>query len=285
MSPYSRVDKTPFGILKVIGSASLSIASSVEEMYGGSQRFSWAAEAKTFKAGFDAKVKAYPGFLFAQFMGASVTSNAAEPLASVAALANFKGASVLSAVTGIASVGVTGGNESNVKFGHFLVKAVTPTTVDVYALSDVDFPRGGTPLAFIDDTLKITATPLTIATAGVVTVIPNTGLQFVGGSGAIAMVAGDTATFNSRPENVSSEDVVIGAGSTALPAFGAIILAQKRTTAEMAEIEAYNCIAEGFPLGMDEMKFAEASVKVTCLYDSVPDSVFKIRFVNPTSFT
>lgn len=283
LSPFSRVDKTPYGILKVIGSASLGIASSVEEMYGGAQRFSWAAEAKTFKSSMDCKVKAYPGFLFSQFMGATVTDNAAEPLASVTALVNFKGTSVFAATTGIASVGVKAGSEAQVKFGSYIVKAVTATTVDVYAMSDVDFPRGAG-LSFVNDTLKITATPLTITASGSVD-IPNTGLQLTGGSGSIALVSGDTATFTSRPENTTSSDISIGKSSTSLPSFGCVLLGQKRATAEMVEITAHNCVAEGFPIPFDEMKFSEASIKLSCLYDSVQDEVFHVRAVNPITFT
>lgn len=283
VSPYSRVDRTPYGILKVIGSASLAFSSSVEQLYGGSQRFAWAAESKTFASSMDCKVKAYPGFLFSLFMGATVVENAGEALASVTALVNMKGTSVLQATTGIASVGITTGNESNVKFAQYVAVATDATHVDIYMMSDVDAARGSTPVSFQNDSLKITATPLAI-TAATPVVIPNTGLQLVGGSGTIALVAGDTAYFQSRPENTKSSDISIGASTTSMPAFGAVLLAQKRATAEMCEIEAFNCIAEGFPLPMDEMKFSETSCKITLLYDSVQDKVAKIRTVTPITF-
>jgi hypothetical protein len=282
ISPYSRADKTPYGILKVIGSASLAISSSVEELYGGSQRFSWAAEAKTFKSQIDCKVKAYPGFLFTLFMGGTVTDNAAEALGSVTTLTNFKGTSVKAATTGIASVQVKTGSETSIKFASFVVVAASSSTVDVYAYSDVDFPRA-TAGSYLSDAMKI-ATGLTITTSGGLTDITNFGIQLVGGSGTIGMTTGDSATFSTRPENSGSSDITIGAAATALPAFGAKILAQKRATAEMCEITAYNCIAEGFPIPMEEMKFSETSIKITALYDSVADAVYTIRTVIPNTF-
>jgi hypothetical protein len=69
-----------------------------------------------------------------------------------------------------------------------------------------------------------------------------------------------------------------------LPAFGAIILAQKRATGEMFEIEAFNVIATGFPIPMDEFAFSQTELKMVCVYDSAADAVFKIRTVTPSSF-
>lgn len=284
ISPYNRSSKLPYGILKVVGQANLALTSSVEQLYGGSNRFSWTAESKTIGSTIDAKVKAYPGFLFTLFLGASSTDNAAEALASVSALANYSGVSVFSATTGIASVGVTTGNEKNVKFSKFVAIATDASHVDVYAYSDIDFPRGTTPESFQNDALKITASPLSITT-GATVVIPNTGLQFVGGSGTIALVTGDTAFFSSRPENSTSSDIIIGNAATFLPAFGAVMLAMKRADGEMFEVEAFNVIGSGMPIGMAEFAFSTTDLKMTCLYDSVADAVFKIRYVNPLTTT
>lgn len=282
ISPYSRSDKTPYGILKVIGSASLSLQAAVEQLYGGSSKFAWAAESKTISSEMTAKVKAYPGFLFTLFLGGSVTDNSAEASASVSALANFKGSSVFKATTGIASVSVKSGSEADVKFEKYLLVATDSTHVDVYAYSDVDFARGND-ASYQSDLLKITASPLAITTGGSID-IPNIGLTLTGGSGTIALVAGDTATFSSRPINSGSSDIIVGNAVTALPAFGSIMLAQKRATAEMFEIEAFNCIGSGMPIPMDEFAFSITELKVTCLYDSAADAVYKIRTVIPSSF-
>jgi len=283
LSPYSRVDHTPYGILKVIGSANISMQAALEELYGGAQKFSWAAESKTIKAELACKVKAYPGFLFTQFLGGTNTDNAAETDASVSALTNVKGTSVMQATTGLASIAVKTASKGDVKFGKYVLVATDATHVDVYLMSDVDIARGNAG-TYQSDGLKVTATPLSITTGASVD-IPNFGLTLTGGSGTIALVAGDTAIFSARPVNNGSSDITIGSASTTLPAFGAVILAQKRATAEMFEIEAFNCIASGFPIAFDEFAFSQTEIKVSCIYDSVQDAVFKIRSVIPTTFT
>lgn len=281
ITPYSRTDRLPYGILKVLGGGTLALQAPIEQLYGGSNKFAWAAESKTIASDMSCKVKAYPGFLFALWLGASVTDNAAEASASVTALANFKGTSVFKSTTGIASISVLSGSETDVKFGKYVIKAASATTVNVYLMSDVDLDRG-TDGTYQDDLLKITATALTIATTTDVT-IPNTGLKLTGGSGTIALVSGDTAYASSRPINTSSSDIVVGANPTTLPAFGAVMLAQRRADGSMFEIEAYNCIGSGLPIPLDEFAFSTTELKVTLLYDSVQNKVFDLRTVNPTT--
>jgi len=150
-------------------------------------------------------------------------------------------------------------------------------------MSDVDLNRG-TDGTYQNDALKITASPLTITASTPVTVT-GPGVQLTGGSGTIGMTVGDTAYFSARPKNTVSTDMVIGAVNTALPAFGAVLVAQKRATGEMFEIEAYNCFASGMPIPMDEMAFSVTELKLSCLYDSAQDAVFAIRTVTPTTFS
>lgn len=278
ISPYSRVNKLPYGILKVIGSADLAMSCSVEELYGGASKFSWAAETKTIASNVTAKVKSFPGFLFSLFMGASDTVNAAETTGSVSALANYgAGTSVVSATTGISgTLTLTSSDNSEIIFGSFVIVAVTDTTVDVYAMSDVDFARDAGSLSYQNNALKITTTPLTV-TSTTATPIPGIGISFTGGSGTIGMTVGDTAFFTSRPINTGSEDIVIGASTTVIPAFGAVFLSQRRATAEMFEIEAYNVVAAGIPIPMSEMAFSQTELKMSLIYDSVQNAVLKIR--------
>ncbi len=284
MSPFNRTTGMPYGILKVIAGGTLTLNASIDSLYGGSSRFAWAAESKTIAADMSAKVKAYPGFLFTLWLGASVTDNGAEAAASVTTLTNKLGTSVKVATTGIASVAITSGNETNVKFAKYVAIATDATHVDVYKMSDVDAARGSTADSYVNDLLKITTSPIVITTGAVVVVIPNTGLQFVGGSGTIALVTGDTATFSSRPENTASSDIVIGAANASFPNFGCVLLAQKRATGEMFEITANNVVGVGMPLPMSEMAFSETDVKFTLLYDSGSDSLATIRTVTPSTF-
>lgn len=282
ISPYSRTDKTPYGILKVVGACDLAMSSSIDELFGGSSRYAWGAEAKTIQTEFAAKVKAFPGFLFQLFLGGSYTDNSAETGASVTTLTNYKGTSCKNSTTGVASVGVKSGSTADVKFGNYMVKVASATTVDVYLLSDVDIARG-TAGSYSTDTLKAVAS-LTITASTAVTITGH-GLELTGGSGTIGMTTGDTAYFTARPINTGSTDIVIGAvASTAMPAFGCVMVSQKRDNGEMFEIEAYNCAGVGLPISLNEMAWSVTDIKVSCLYDTTQDRVFSIRTVIPSTF-
>lgn len=281
MSPYRRSDGLPYGLLKVIGSANLSLSSEVELLYAGSNKAAWAAEAKTLSSEFTAKVKAYPNFLFELFLGATVTQVGVDSAGNVTALTNIFGTTAMSATIGIASVGIiptTGA--ANLKFGKYVVKVVSASTVNIYGLVDIDFARG-TDAVYQDDTLKLLAADVTITTGGN-TDVAALGIRLVGGSGTIGMTVGDTAGFDVKPPSVSSTEIVVGASTTTFPSFGAVLLAQKRATGELFEIDALNCVASGLPIALEEQAFSQPEIKVTCLYDATKDAVFKIRHILPS---
>lgn len=281
ISPYSRTDKLPYGILKVIGSANLALTSDLEQLYAGSNKYSWAAESKTVSTELTAKVKAYPGFLFSLFLGATVTDAGVDTAGTVSTLTNFNGTSVFSATTGIALVAVVSASKANLKFGKYVVKALTTTTVGVFLLSDIDIGRG-TDAVYVDDTLQLTESTITIA-MGADNTLTDLGIKFTGGSGTIGMTVGDTATFDVLPPSSKSSQIVVGKSTDSFPNFGALLLSQKRATGEMFEIDAHNCIGGGLPIAMEELAFSQPELKMSCLYDSSLDRVFSMRSIAPST--
>lgn len=280
-TPYRRSDGLPYGILKVIGSANIALSAEQELLYAGSNKFPWAAESKTISTEISAKVKAYPGFLFELFLGATVVDAGVDAAGTVSTPENKLGTSVISATVGIASISVipTSG-AANLKFGKYVVKAVSATTVDIYGLTDIDNKRG-TDVEFQNDALKLTASPITVSDTGGTTDIASLGLRITGGSGTVAMTADDTATFSVLPPSTKSSEISVGASDTSLPAFGAIFLAQKRATGEMFEIEAFNVVANGLPISLEELVFSQPEIKMIALYEAVKDKVFAIRHIQP----
>ncbi len=281
ISPYNRTTKLPYGILKVLGSAAIALTSDLEQLFGGSQKYAWAAESKTVNTEFTAKVKAYPGFLFSLFLGATVTDAGVDTAGAVSTVANQNGTSLVAA-TGIASVTVKTASKANLKFGKYVLKVLTATTLGVYLLSDIDGGRG-TAVPFTDDTLALTLAVGTLTiTSATGTDLVDLGLTVTGGAGTIAMVVGDTATFEVKPPSTSSSLIVVGKSTDSLPAFGALLLAQKRATGEMFEIDAHNCVGGGLPISLEEMAFSQPELKMTCLYDSTLDRVFTMRHILPS---
>lgn len=278
VSPYSRTDHSFFGILKVLRGSSLSIEGEAVELKGGSNKFAWAVEDGEMNAEMQLRFAEYPDFVFQLFLGKAPTTNTAESAGNISA-ANFRGTSVISGTTGIATVVViptTGA--ANLKMGTYVIRAASASTVDVYHSSDIDHGRG-TSGAFIDDSLKINQSPLSITT-GANTDLAAFGLRLTGGSGTIGLVTGDTARVVVRPVNAGSTSVVIGsAANQSFPEFGALVYAQKRGSQEMVEIDCYRCKAAGMPIGLEMNAYSEAEVTVKVFYDSARDGVFEFKNV------
>jgi len=283
ITPYNRTTGKPYGILKVLGGANLELTGELEDLYGGSQKFPWATEVKTISGQVTANVKAYPDFLFDLFLGGSTTLNAAEASGNVSSIANVKGTSVFHATTGIASVSVipsTGA--ANLKFGKYIAECtdVATDTVTLYCLSDIDF-KTGTDATYTDDTLAV-GTAIIPGSAGTIDVA-TLGLRFTGGSGTVVMVLNDTAEFYVRPINTTSSLISIGQSGITFPEFGCLMLASKRGSYEMFEIEAYKCLGSGMPINLQEGAWSIADLTFKMLYDSAKDSVFRIRNVNASA--
>lgn len=278
MAPYRRSDNLPYGILKVIGGGSLSLAAEFEDLFGGSQKYAWASEAKTTQAEFTASVKSMPDFLFELYLGATVSTTSASATGSIlTALTNSKGTSVVSATTGIDSVGIVSGSEADLKDGLYVVKAVSATTVDVYALTDVSFDKG-TDIDFEDDALKITDSALTIATSSDVT-IPDTGLELTGGSGTIGMTTDDTAFFRVSAAHGGVSSITIGKATASFPEHGIVAMAAKRADGSLFEIEMFKAVGGGFPISLEETVFAIPELTIKLLYDEVKDKVADITAI------
>lgn len=280
ISPYSRSTGEFYGTLKVLGGSSLALSGELIELMGGSSKYSWAVEDGRIDAELTVKAREYPNFVFELFLGKAPTNNSAETSGNLSTPANKYGTSVVNATTGITST-LTATTPADFKFGKYVIKAASATTVNVYFSSDLDLARGSNG-SYESDDLKVTASALTI-TSGGTTLIPNFGITLNGGSGAIAFTSGDTATFEVRPINTGSTTVTIGSASdSTFPEFGCIIYAQRRGNQEMMELDALRVKGIGLPMGFEENAWSEAEIKAKCFYDSTQDAVFKMRHVKAT---
>lgn len=281
VTPYSRVDGTPFGTIKVVNSASLNFSGTTVPLKGGSNKSPWMVEEGEINCSLGLKIGEYPDLAFTLFMGVTPTENAADALGAISTLTNNFGTSVMSATTGISAAAIVTGSEGDVKFGRFVVVAKSTTTVNVYCYSDVDFQRG-TQETYQDGTLKLLASDISI-TASTASAIAGYGFKLTGGSGTIAFVTGDTATFETRPKNTGSFIAMLGQSGAVFPEMGILILGKKRGTGEMVEIDCLRCKAEGFPIGFDADKWSTADIKVQLMYDSVQNGFARQRIVTPIS--
>jgi len=280
LAPYSRVTGEFFGILKVLGDSNLSIAATSVKLKGGSNKFDIASEVTAVESSLTSDVKSYPDFMFEKWGGASVSTTVASATGTVGAITNFKGTSAVSATVGIASAGAKSGSEDEIKNAQYVVKVISPTTVDVYASTDLDFKISEAPTTFVDDLLKITATPLTVPDSGATVEIPDYGLELTGGSGTVAMTIGDTAVFNAIKAHGGISVITIGESTIDYPEMGLWMAGQRRADGSEVLIHAWKAkSAAGIAVPLAEGAFAITNLVTDLLYDSAQDSVLEIHTI------
>lgn len=273
--PFRISDGLPYGILKVIGGGTMTLSSEFEELFGGSNKFAWAVEAGTISSEWTATVKSMPDFMFELFLGATVATTAASATGTVSALENVSGTII--AATKLASVSALAGSDEDLKDGVYIIKAVSATTVDVYALTDIEFKKlGGAALSYEDEALKITASPLTITTGGDTT-IPNTGVKITGGAGVIALVTGETGRFHVNSGHAGVSTIDIGSAATLFPEHRQLCLGQKRANGDVFELECYRVVGSGMPIPFEEQTFSIPELSMKLIQDSASDKVATIR--------
>lgn len=266
LTAYNITTKLPIGTARVVGSCEISSEGELIALNGGSSKYAWSVERGLITAEISMTLREYPSYLFEVLLGKAITENAAETSGFTSTIANAQGTSVVAA-TGVATATTKSGSEADLKYSGYVVKAVSATTVDVYAYTNVDFAQG-TDKAFENDSLKITASPLTITTSTAVEV-PGFGVELTGGAGTIAMTTDDTATFECRPINTSSREVVIGSSTEVFSDFGLYISGQRSGSNEMTVIDCYRVAGAGLPIAFTENAFSEASVTMQMYRDSV----------------
>lgn len=271
VTAYNPDSRLPFGTAKVVGSISFANTGEIIDLFGGSNPYPFKKEIGVIDASGTFTFREYPDWAFEAFLGKAATTNAAETLGSVDTIANRLGTSAVAA-TGLLSIGVKAGSETDLKSARYVVVVVSSTTVDVYAMSDVDFAVGAD-LTFVDDTLKITSSPLTIGTGATVE-IPNTGLELTGGGGAISMTTDDTASFISRAINDGSTEVIIGATTQSFIDVGLVFHAQRQKDGTVFSIDVFRALGIGIPFNFTEKAFADVEIPWGAQFDSSRNGVF-----------
>lgn len=275
--PFRISDGLPYGALKVLGGGTMTLSSEFEELFGGSNKYAWAVEAKTISSEWTASVKSMPDFLFELFLGATVVTTAASATGTVGALTNILNSSVLNATTGIASVAAKSGATADLKDGVYIVKAKTATTVSIYALTDIEAKKVGAvnQLPFLDEDLLV-ADDLTIV-ASTATEIVGLGVELTGGSGTIGMTIGDTARFSVNSAHAGLSEISIGSASTIFPEHKQLCLGQKRANGDVFEMELFRVVGSGMPIPFEEQAFSIPELSMKLVQDSDNDIVAKIR--------
>lgn len=277
-TPYSRTTGLPYGELRVLENSSVSMSGELVDLMGGSSKYPWASEEGAITAEMTLNVGELPSFLFTLFLGVTPTDGSAETTGNISTLTNKVGTSVQNGTNGIASVYLLSGSSANLKFGKYVIKALSSNTFNLYYLTGLDIGRGTDGSFLTDDLCVASAVAFTSSVASV----PAFGLAWAQ-IGTPAFTTSDTATFDVRPENSAYTTARVG-GTTnqTFPEFGALVYSQKRGTAEEFELDLFRCKGAGMPLPFQMGAFAKFELKVKCLYDQTKDGIFDLRHVSPT---
>ena len=272
---------TPIGEeLDVIGDLELTVSAEIEALYGGSHIFPVAGEGKSFSCEGSLELREYPEEI-AEYLVAGVgAATAAAAAGGVTTIANRKGTSVMSATTGIASVGLKTGETAELKAGIYVVVATAATKVDVYACTK-QFLKRGTDLTLTAGSMKI-ASDLTVETSTAVEVT-DTGVELTGGSGTIGMTVGDTAWYEVYPPHNGVETITLGQSDAEFKRVALVLTAQARTTGQIFYIFCPNALCLGLPLGMKEKAFQAGNVTIGVYTDETLDYAIKTTSIIGTS--
>lgn len=269
----NRRTKEPYAILKVIGSAEVSSTIATNGITGGS----YIDNVETVPGKRETKVslviREYGRGIFPPFTGAAVTDISAEPTGFVGNFYDWNGTTVKGA-TGIASVQVDTGEQASLCNSEWTIKAVSATTVNVYASSA---PTNW----YVNNEGLINAAPITITSGGTIDLDnalgESTGIAITGGASSIAMTVGDTAIFTTRKINLGGYQTILGQSSAVFDEFTIDLLGTEHNGKNVM-VRIFKCTAPGLIFGFKELEWSESSIELMPSVDTqakpVADAVF-----------
>ena len=139
---YNRQTLLPYGMMEILGNGTFEMAGEQIKLKGGSNKFDWAIEQGNIESNINMTVKEYPDFLIALLLGKEPTQVAPSATGTVSGFRNVKGNSIMNLTNGISAVIADAGNEGNLKFGKYVLEALSADEVALYAMTNVDFNNG-----------------------------------------------------------------------------------------------------------------------------------------------
>lgn len=270
-----RTTKAMFAML-VLGDFDNQNNEPLVPLYGGGSPYPWDVASGHADAKLKMNVKQYD-LNALKYLGGSISTSFTENSSGEASgyasgLTNEVGTSISNATTGVASIGIQSGQ--NPVFGNYLLKAASATTVDVYLDNQLDG------VSYVDDTLKITSSPLTVPGTGGNVNIPNTGLKIVGGSGTVAFTTADIASFSARPQNAYNYEYQGGVPGVSKPEFMLRIFTEKLGGNKYRYIEYPRVKANGVSFKNKEKNWSDFETELMVLFDSAKNYAWKVGVTN-----
>ena len=156
---YNRTTKLPLGKIDIVSGSSLELTGELVSLKGGPNPYSWNVAKGYVEPKITLNCKEKPTFLYDLVLGVkSEKSKNSDGM--ISDIMNVVGSSLQGDDT---ITGVTVLEKDNLKFGRYVVVAVSATTFDVYLSTNID-QRRGMALTFNDaNLLKLNSTPYELA--------------------------------------------------------------------------------------------------------------------------
>jgi len=276
---YNRDTFIPVGVFNVISSIELAREIEKLELTGGHNNGPYAVEAGQPVNTLSGTLMEFPNFAFTELDNATATITTGEDSSGdITTITNKIGTSIADSATGIASVSAISGNASKLPLGKIIVVGTsTATKVDIYLLGDT--ASGSIPVV---DELSLLAAGVTVPSSGSSVQVAEYGLEITGGSGSVAFVENDTATFDTRPANTKTTVIAMGDQAN-IKNLGMILVYPKNSQKEQKIID-FPCVAVGgTPFAANTREFAEFEFTGTPLYDKDRDSLYTITKITATN--
>lgn len=273
--PYknSGADKgKPYGKIQVLQSSNFTLEGELVQNVGGCSKYPWAIGEGDISASISLAMTQFEPFMYELFLGKAPTENASETTGDVGTLTDTVGTSITDGTDGI-TVTATSSDESDLKFGDYLVEAVTATTIDVYYIGQ-DLANG-TDGEYFSNTLKVTENPIDVSTSAE---LANFGLTFAPSS-TTDLTVGDKATFTVRSINERNFNAIFGANTDEFPEFG-IKLLTPFNNGYATIIDVFSCKAVGMPHNFERNTYTGTEVTLQAFYNSSKGGVFDIKTIS-----
>lgn len=262
--PYNLTSRKPIVVLRAIGEISYENEVEAIELTGGHTEAPYDVEYGQPSPAFTGTVREYPAELFGIMETVTTTENAAESGGSVGSPTNNQGTSMFNASNGVSAVSVNSAQKANLVFGEYIFVATAAQTFDIYV--------NGLEDAFDDIEGKVVS-GVDASSAGTVDV-DALGIQIVI-TGTAAFTTGDTMSFEVRPENTGSTEILVGTG-TEPSNFGLRCIFPRKTDGVMHYIDVFNVSGRGMPWKGVSREFSEFDINWKPLARASDGAVYKM---------
>jgi hypothetical protein len=255
------------------GSVNADFSAEFADLFGGAAKTPRAREITAITGSVEATLKQVNGDWMRATIGAQVSTTAASASGSIVDLENIVGTSVIDGTTGIATVDILVGDD--LKPGTYYITAESATEISV--ARDIS----GDGVQFLDDSYQVTGTDITIVVAAGsaftdIDDVATFGIEFTGGSGAIALTMGDRAKFTVIPPHAGIEESIIP-NQINIPEFELIVYSEQKSDGGYSMLTLPRVQASGLPLVFNVGEFSDTSTSFMLLECSLePRGVFKI---------